>query len=118
MTGEAEGRVALSTRVALAVERTTARRTVNEVKETDCAGMGDRKYVNTSQQRVLLTLDFLARHPEGAHPIDIAHSLGTLASNTTRDLANLRLASMAVAVDGRWYCTPEFVALLRPNAPT
>lgn len=74
------------------------------------------KHANASQQRVLATLNFLARHPEGASPGEIAKALGTLASNSTRDLANLRLAGVAVAVDGRWYCSPKFVARLHPPA--
>lgn len=78
--------------------------------------MPDAKYANAAQQRVLATLDFLARHPEGASPGEIAKALNTLASNATRDLANLRLAGMAVAVDGRWYCSPGFVALVHARA--
>lgn len=78
--------------------------------------MADTKYANTAQQRVLRTLDFLARHPEGALPTEIALSLGTLASNTTRDLANLQMAGFVVAVDGRWYGSSKFVALLHTPA--
>jgi DNA-binding IclR family transcriptional regulator len=74
--------------------------------------MAHTKYANAAQQRVLLTLDFLANHPEGASPGEIAKALNTLASNATRDLANLRLAGMAAAVDGRWSCSPTFLALL------
>lgn len=74
--------------------------------------MSDAKYANKAQQRVLLTLDFLATHPEGACPGEIAKALNTLASNATRDLANLRLAGMAAFADGRWRCSPAFLELL------
>jgi DNA-binding IclR family transcriptional regulator len=79
--------------------------------------MTDRKHANAAQQRVLLTLNFLASHPEGAFPGEIAKALGTFASNATRDLANLRMAGFAVAVDGRWHCSPKLVGLLRLHDP-
>ena len=78
--------------------------------------MANRKYANAAQQRVLATLDFLTRHPEGASPGEIAKALNTLASNATRDLANLQMAGFAVAVHGRWYCSSKFVALFHPHA--
>lgn len=77
--------------------------------------MDDTNYRNAAQQRVLLTLAFLAQRPEGALPGEIAQSLGTLPSNTTRDLANLRLVGWAVARDGRWSCSPRFIDLMRPH---
>ena len=77
--------------------------------------MIDRKHTNAAQQRVLLTLNFLASHPERALPGEIAKALNTFASNATRDLANLRIAGLAVAIDGRWHCSPKLVDLLRKH---
>jgi hypothetical protein len=77
--------------------------------------MDDTNYRNAAQQRVLLTLAFLAQRREGALPGEIAQSLGTLPSNTTRDLANLRLAGLAVARDGRWCCSPHLINLMEPR---
>lgn len=79
--------------------------------------MTDSKYANTAQQRVLLTLHLLAKHPEGVFPAEIARVLDTLASNTTRDLANLRLAGLAVAVDGRWRCSRKLILALSQHVP-
>ena len=62
------------------------------------------RYTNAAQQRVLRTLRLLADlHPTGASPSDIATRIGTLRSNTTRDLANLRMAGLATTTNGRWY---------------
>lgn len=83
----------------------------------DRAGMTDRKHANTEQQWVLMTLNYLAAHPEGAFPGEIAKALNTFASNATRDLANLRMAGLVVAVDGRWHCSPELVGSLRQHNP-
>ena len=76
--------------------------------------MIDRKHANAAQQRVLLTLNFLASHPDGALPGEIANALNTFASNATRDLANLRMAGLAVSIDGRWHCS-QLVDLLRQH---
>ncbi len=58
---------------------------------------------------------FLASHPDGALPGEIAKALNTFASNATRDLANLRIAGLAVTIDGRWHCSPKLVDLLRQH---
>lgn len=51
------------------------------------------KYVNAAQQRVLRTFMVLADHDTaGVPPGEIAKAVSTLASNTTRDLANLKHA--------------------------
>jgi hypothetical protein len=66
--------------------------------------MAAASYLNTAQQRVLRTLATLIdRGSGGALPSEIADTIGTIASNTTRDLANLRQAGFARSVDGRWY---------------
>lgn len=65
-------------------------------------------YLNQAQQRVLRTLAALIdRGDGGALPGEIADTIGTLPSNTTRDLANLRQSGFARWEDGRWYsCLP------------
>ena len=66
--------------------------------------MAESKYTNTAQQRVLCTLRWLVDAREaGALPSEIATALNTLPSNTTRDLANLRIAGFAAKVHERWY---------------
>jgi DNA-binding IclR family transcriptional regulator len=68
------------------------------------------KYQNAAQQRVLQTLLVLAAHGhEGIAPSEVARAVGTLPSNTTRDLANLRLAGLADEHHGRWYPTERFI---------
>lgn len=71
------------------------------------------KYINAAQQRILRTLLTLAEHDlDGLSPGEIARSLDTLPSNTTRDLANLRLAGLAEALpSGRWRIAPRLVEL-------
>lgn len=70
--------------------------------------MTTARYTNVAQQRVLRTLRLLADlHPTGASPSDIAARIGTLRSNTTRDLANLRTAGMAASTNGRWYASSD-----------
>ena len=71
------------------------------------------RYTNTAQQRVLHTLRLLAEvRSTGASPSDIAARIGTLRSNTTRDLANLRMAGLATAANGRWYASSEATTYL------
>ena len=61
-------------------------------------------YTNIAQQRVLLTLKVLTEaRSRGACPGEIAARVGTIRSNTTRDLANLRTAGFAMTTQGRWY---------------
>jgi len=68
--------------------------------------MNDEHYANQAQQRVLRTLVVLLdRGSLGALPGEISNEIGTIPSNTTRDLANLRLVGLATCVDGRWYCS-------------
>lgn len=71
------------------------------------------KYTNAAQQRILRTLLILAEHAlDGAAPGEIARQLSTLPSNTTRDLANLRLAGLAeVTPNGRWRIAPRLAEL-------
>lgn len=71
------------------------------------------KYTNAAQQRILRTLLILAEHAlDGVTPGEIARQLATLPSNTTRDLANLRLAGLAeVMANGRWRIAPRLVEL-------
>lgn len=71
------------------------------------------KYTNAAQQRILRTLLILAEHAlDGVTPGEIARQLNTLPSNTTRDLANLRLAGLAeVMPNGRWRIAPRLVEL-------
>lgn len=62
------------------------------------------KHLNQAQQRVLQTLTVLLERGEaGALPSEIANAIGTIASNTTRDLANLRHVGFVRTTDGRWY---------------
>lgn len=73
--------------------------------------MAASKHRNQAQQRVLQTLSVLIDRGEaGALPGEIANALGTIPSNTTRDLANLQLCGFARAVDGRWYAVIPPVA--------
>jgi DNA-binding MarR family transcriptional regulator len=66
--------------------------------------VSDENYANQAQQRVLRTLVvLLERGSVGALPGEIAERIGTIPSNTTRDLANLRLAGLATSVNGRWF---------------
>lgn len=67
------------------------------------------KYIVSSQQRVLQTLVALAGHElEGLAPGEVARAVRTTASNTTRDLANLREAGLAEPMDtGRWRLSPR-----------
>ena len=75
--------------------------------------MGDEKYLNAAQQRALRTLLILAEHDlDGIAPGDIARHLNTLPSNTTRDLANLRMAGLAESLaSGRWRVSPRLAEL-------
>lgn len=69
--------------------------------------MPDGKYTNAAQQRVLRTLRLLKeRRSVGATPGEIAKQIETAPSNTTRDLANLRMAGLAVSINRRWYISP------------
>ena len=69
--------------------------------------MAVETYTNIAQQRVLLTLKVLAEARNGgASPSEIAARVGTIRSNTTRDLANLRTAGFAMSTQGRWYASP------------
>lgn len=62
------------------------------------------RYRNETQQRVLSTLKILIAHSaDGIPPGQIATALETLASNTTRDLANLEIAGLARQRHGRWF---------------
>lgn len=71
--------------------------------------MNDRRYINAAQQRVLQMLQRLAGHEiEGLAPGEIAKALRTSASNTTRDLANLRESGLAEELpSGRWRLSPR-----------
>lgn len=75
--------------------------------------MKNDKYINVAQQRALRTLLILAEHDlDGLTPGEIARQIDTLPSNTTRDLANLRLAGLAEMLDnGRWRITPRVAQL-------
>ena len=75
--------------------------------------MKNDKYINAAQQRALRTLLILAEHDlDGLTPGEIARQLDTLPSNTTRDLANLRLAGLAeMLTNGRWRITPRVAEL-------
>lgn len=76
--------------------------------------MTTARYRNAAQQRVLRTLRLLADlSATGASPSDIAAGVGTLRSNTTRDLANLRIAGLASAANGRWYASSDAAVYLR-----
>ena len=78
------------------------------------AAPADTPYRNESQQRILTTLQILAGHEiTGIAPSDIARQLECTASNTTRDLANLRLAGLAEQVPetGRWRLGPSVVQI-------
>lgn len=67
------------------------------------------KYIVSSQQRVLQTLVALAGHEmEGLAPGEVARAVRTTASNTTRDLSNLREAGLAEPMEtGRWRLSPR-----------
>lgn len=70
--------------------------------------MTNTKYANIAQQRVLCTLRMLTEVCNtGATPSEIATRLNTAPSNTTRDLANLRMAGLAMPVNGRWFPSPR-----------
>lgn len=75
--------------------------------------MNSDKYINAAQQRALRTLLILAeRDLDGLTPGEIARQLETLPSNTTRDLANLRLAGLAEMLpNGRWRIAPRVAEL-------
>jgi hypothetical protein len=54
----------------------------------------------------LLTLKVLVEAREsGSLPSQIAAHVGTIRSNTTRDLANLRMAGLATTAQSRWYAS-------------
>ncbi|WP_257385048.1 hypothetical protein [Tahibacter caeni] len=64
----------------------------------------EEKHWNVAQQRVLRTLRVLVEHGnEGLLPGKVAELVGTIPSNATRDLANLRIAGLAQQIDERWY---------------
>lgn len=66
--------------------------------------MTDTKYANVAQQRVLHTLQLLTEANEtGVAPGELARRLNTAPSNTPRDLANLRMAGLAIPINGRWF---------------
>ena len=66
-----------------------------------------QQYENVAQQRVLNALLIVAQHAdEGIAPGAVAKALGTLPSNVTRDLSNLRIAGLACEHDGLWFPTP------------
>lgn len=71
--------------------------------------MSAANYINAAQQRVLKILMLLAGHEVmGLAPGEIAKTVGTSASNITRDLANLRQAGYAEQLDnGQWRITPR-----------
>ena len=72
--------------------------------------MSDDKYVNSSQQRILLVLMALFGHEtQGRAPGELAEACQISPSAVTRDLANLRLAGIAEQMpDGnRWRLTPR-----------
>lgn len=71
------------------------------------------RYINAAQQRVLKMIFRLAGHEiEGLAPSELASALRTSASNVTRDLANLREAGVAEAMDsGRWRLAPHIVQI-------
>lgn len=77
-------------------------------------------YINGAQQRVLQALLVLAGHEiDGLAPGQIASALGTSASNTTRDLSNLKEAGLAESLEsGRWRLTPRIpqIAVAMLNA--
>lgn len=75
--------------------------------------MNSEKYINAAQQRALRTLLMLAEHDlDGLAPGEIARQLKTLPSNTTRDLANLRVAGLAETTgNGRWRISARLVEL-------
>lgn len=75
--------------------------------------MNAARYRNAAQQRVLRTLRLLSElGTTGASPGYIAAGIGTLRSNTTRDLANLRIAGMATSANGRWYASSDAAVCL------
>ena len=68
------------------------------------------KYLSEAQQRVLKTLDVLFGHEaNGLAPGQVAKLVGTSASNSTRDLANLREAGFAeeITETGQWRVSPR-----------
>lgn len=70
--------------------------------------MTNTKYANVAQQRVLQTLQLLTEATKaGVAPSELARRLNTAPSNTTRDLANLRMAGLAVSINGRWFPSPR-----------
>jgi DNA-binding IclR family transcriptional regulator len=72
------------------------------------------KYRCEPQQRILRLLTTLAGHEvDGLAPSEIARSLSTQASITTRDLANLKQAGMAeqIPATGRWRLSPQIVQI-------
>ncbi len=71
------------------------------------------QYINAAQQRVLRILVLLAGHEvEGLAPGEIAKAMRSSASNTTRDLANLKEAGLAEAREsGRWALTPRMAQM-------
>lgn len=72
-----------------------------------------KKYVNAAQQRVLKTLRILIDHAAAdMAPGEIASEVDTLPSNTTRDLANLRIAGLVETDEGRWRLSSRFLAKL------
>jgi DNA-binding IclR family transcriptional regulator len=71
--------------------------------------MSNTNYINAAQQRVLKMVVLLSGHEVfGLAPNEISKALKTSASNTTRDLANLREAGLAEPLEnGRWRITPR-----------
>lgn len=73
--------------------------------------MSDLKYQHAGQQRALKTLLVLVDHAaQGVTPTAIAAAVGTLLSNTTRDLANLKIAGLAQQDRGLWFPTRRLCA--------
>lgn len=75
--------------------------------------MNDNAYINGAQQRVLKTMLLIAEYgAEGVSPGVVAQTLKTLPSNTTRDLANLRIAGLIERTpSGNWRSSPRLVSV-------
>ncbi|GMV28555.1 MAG: hypothetical protein AMXMBFR59_06800 [Rhodanobacteraceae bacterium] len=77
-----------------------------------------QQYENVAQQRVLNALLIVAQHAaEGIAPGAVAKALGTLPSNATRDLSNLRIAGLAIERGGLWFPTLAPWACCEPVGP-
>jgi DNA-binding IclR family transcriptional regulator len=76
------------------------------------------RYRNEAQQRLCKVVLLLAGHEfDGVAPSDLAKALKTNPSNVTRDLANLKEAGLAEALDtGRWRLGPKLVQVALQHA--